>query len=320
MPDEISPSAAPDAESSDASFVPKAAEAEAPEATVSDAAQERESSGRNWFRSKVNEFLNRAPTRQPRASEARAESEPEAETEPAPSPEAAPARAQRAESEPAQAERPPKPGPVPPGYTVISEDDKQRLIQAETDRRIAKWQAEQQRRQSVQQRQSESERLEKLRREDPVVYAEERHAADQRAAFEQQLLNEKMAVQEATMRDISRTYDLAVVEPVLQHLTMDERAVVLKSQPQGVKGRTILVQKAIDTLRKRVEKDAYERGLAEGEEKARSSKALRKQILAELRESEEEPDLAPAGAPSRTRAVSNNGYMNDLFHRMAGRG
>lgn len=320
MPDEISPSAAPDAESSDASFVPKATEAEAPEATVSDAAQEPGSSGRNWFRSKVNEFLSRAPTRQSRASEARAEPEPEAEAEPAPSPEAAPARSQRAASEPEQEERPPKPGPVPPGYTVLSEDEKQRLIQAETDRRIAKWQAEQQRRQSAQQRQSETERLEKLRREDPVVYAEERHAADQRAAFEQQLLNEKMAVQEATMRDISRTYDLAVVEPVLQHLTMEERAVVLKSQPQGVKGRTILVQKAIDTLRKRVEQDAYARGLAEGEEKARNSKALRKQILAELRESEEEPDLAPAGAPSRTRAVSNNGYMNDLFHRMAGRG
>lgn len=167
------------------------------------------------------------------------------------------------------------------GKLVLSQEELDRRVQAETDRREAKRMAE------VRARQRKE-----LRDKDPWAYAEEERKAEQEY--------ESNTHVQSFLQGLSGQHDRVTIDPLMERLPDSERERILKMEGAGagIQGRKLLVTEAMKAL----EKHWKAEGAKDAERKLRSNPAFRKQVLSEIRGGAVEPDLLPAYGSSASAA------------------
>jgi hypothetical protein len=175
----------------------------------------------------------------------------------------------------------------------LSQEDLERRIQAETDRREAR------RRQ-----QATIEERRKLRDSDPYAYAEQDRAAEQ-AVMQNQQFTELLGT-------VGTHHDRASIDPIVMSLDEKERnrILALPNMGAGLDGRKALVEESLKSLRKQWKAE----GAAEAEARLRKNPSFRKQVFAEQRGSTVDPELLPSSA-----AVEGGADVSALLRRSIGR-
>ena len=160
---------------------------------------------------------------------------------------------------------------------ALTQEEIDRRVQAETDRREA--------RRAAAERAAERKRL---RDEDPWAYAEQDRKAEQAQA-------QSAGVSEF-FAGVGAQHDRVAIDPVMEALPLPERERIMKIQGAGVglEGRKLVVSEALKSL----ERHWKEEGQREAESRLRRNPAFRKQLLAEARGQAVEPELLPASGPS----------------------
>ena len=177
---------------------------------------------------------------------------------------------------------------------TLTEDELQRRVQAETDRREAKRFAEQR----VEQRK-------KLRDEDPWAYADQERKAEQQAEQDQSV--------QSFFANVGTQHDRISIDPLMEALPLKERQRImqLEGAGRGLDGRKLVVNEALKSL----EKQWKAEGEKEAESKLRRNQAFRKQLLSEARGGITEPDLLPASSASAADKT-----VSDIFREYYGIG
>jgi hypothetical protein len=182
-------------------------------------------------------------------------------------------------------EEQPEPTPQTSSAITLTQEELDRRIQAETDRREAKRAT-----------QAQAERRRKLRDEDPWAFAEEERKAEQIAHLDQQ--NGEI------LGNIGATHDRFTVDPVVLALPQAERnrIMAIEGAGLGLEGRKLIVEEGLKAL----EKHWKAEGAKDAEDKLRRNPAFRKQVLNEFRRGMSEPEFMGSGAPSANdKNVSN---------------
>jgi len=177
----------------------------------------------------------------------------------------------------------------------LTQEELDKRVQAETDRREAKRAA-----------QALAERRRKLRDEDPWQFAAEERDAEQKAGIDQQI--------NATFADVGAIHDRYSIDPLMQALPEAERTriMALEGAGSGLDGRKLLVTEGLKAL----EKHWKAEGAKEAEKKLRANPAFRKQVLGEFRRGMPEPEFIGNGAPSvADRTVSDLLRESIGYHR-----
>jgi hypothetical protein len=169
---------------------------------------------------------------------------------------------------------------------TLTQEELDRKIQAETDRREARRNA-----------QALAERKRKLRDEDPWAYAEEDRKSEQAVQSNQQV--------ETLFQTIGSEHDRHTLDPLMQTLpqTEQQRILALEGAGRGLEGRKLIVTEALKSL----EKHWKAEGAKDAEQRLRRNPAFRKQVLAEFRPGTPEPEFMPGGSGSddNSQSVSN---------------
>lgn len=166
----------------------------------------------------------------------------------------------------------------------LTQDELDRRVQAETDRREAKRAAE-----------TKVREKRELRDKDPWAYAEEEREAEVAQQTTQEV--------ERFFNGVGAQHDRVAIDPLWDKLPDAEKNRILSMEGagRGLAGRKLVVSEALKAL----EKHFRAEGLREAEAKLRRNPAFRKQALAEIRGDVSEPDLLPAaGASAADRTVS----------------
>lgn len=194
--------------------------------------------------------------------------------------------------------RPARTEPGPDDMVRMTRTQLDRQVQAEVDRREAKRSREASR------RQQEAE-LERTAREDPYAFSEQ--YLQQRE--QEQRLNDQTQQVHSLIAATSAQFDAATVTPIVTSLPPETQQRLLREiQPVGVEGRARLVSAALAEIRKL----AADEGARGAETKLRKSSAFRKELLAELRGSQDAPE--PLSNGSRPPAPTD---MNDWLRAAA---
>jgi len=180
--------------------------------------------------------------------------------------------------------------------TERDERDFERQVQAEVDRREA-----------VRRQRAESQRERDLRQTNPEEYAKYKEQQEQANLANQNVAN--------TLRSMATMFDDAAITPLVQSLDEKVRESVLKDAGHGMDGRKTIVERAIKALKQASHDEGYAKGKAEAQKSLRRSSAFRKELLTELRDGEDEPELAPSSGT----AGGNDWDMNDWMRAMTGR-
>lgn len=190
-----------------------------------------------------------------------------------------------------------KPGEETTSRPERDEKDFERQVQAEVDRREA-----------VRRQRADAQRERELRQTNPEEYAKLKEQQEQQNAVQGNFAN--------AMRSLATMFDDATVTPLVNALDEKQREAVLKDAGHGIDGRKTIVDRAIKALQKAARDDGYAKGKADAQKNLRTSSAFRKELLSELRDGEDEPELAPSnGHSSRT-----DWDMNDWMRSVTGRG
>jgi dTDP-glucose pyrophosphorylase len=176
----------------------------------------------------------------------------------------------------------------------------ERRIQAEADRRLDKFQREE-----AQRRKATEER--ELREKDPYGYVELLKQREQEAEVVGKQLK---AAQEFAITNV-RTYDSAVLDPIMAAVPSEERQRILGSIGDGIPGRAQAAAEAMKILHKTWK----DQGRAEARKVLLNDQAFVKEVLARYGGQRQEPESAPAVASS-----GRSFNMNDLIRGAAGRG
>jgi len=181
-----------------------------------------------------------------------------------------------------------------PSTYTLTQEELDRRVQAETDRRESKRA----------QTSKEAERR-KLRDEDPWAYAEQERQAEKTQAQDRQVTD--------FFGSISREHDKVSLDPLVMLLPEAERSRILGLQGAGVglDGRKLVVTETLKSL----EKQWKAEGKKEAEASLRRNPAFRKQILGESRRGMSEPEFLNGGAAS----TSDNSVSNILRDQLRAR-
>jgi len=175
---------------------------------------------------------------------------------------------------------------------ALTQEELERKVQAETDRREAKRQAE-----------ARAAERRRLRDEDPWAFAEQERKAEQQAEGGQQL--------ETFVASIGVAHDRITIDPLMDAVSQDERERILKLDGAGVgvDGRRLIVGEALKALEKKWKAE----GAKDAEARLRRNQSFRKQVLAESRDGTVEPELLPgASGGSTDQTVST--LLRDYYH------
>jgi hypothetical protein len=177
----------------------------------------------------------------------------------------------------------------------LSQEELERRIQAETDRR--EYRRAQQ--QTVEQRR-------KLRDSDPYAFAEQERNA------EQQLLSQGQFNQ--LLGTVGATHDRASIDPIVEALEPADRERIMKLEGAGIglDGRALIVKESLKALEKRWKAE----GAATAEARLRKNSTFRKQVFAEYRGSRPDPELLPSAG----NGTESDHSVSDLLRRSLGRG
>ena len=163
------------------------------------------------------------------------------------------------------------------GKVALTQEELDRRIQAETDRREAKRAAE-----------ARAREKRELRDKDPWAYAEQEREAEVAHQTTQEV--------ERFFNGVGAQHDRVAIDPLWDRLPDSEKTRILKMDGagRGLAGRKLVVDEALKAL----EKHFRAEGARDAEAKLRRNQAFRKQVLVEGRGSTVEPDLLPAGGAS----------------------
>lgn len=179
-----------------------------------------------------------------------------------------------------------EPAEQAPSTVSLTQEELNRRVQAETDRREFKRQQEAR----------EAERR-RLRDEDPWAYAEQDRQAEQAAEQSQNVFSQ--------VGQIEATYDRFALDPLVTSLPEAEQRRILSLQGagQGLEGRKLIVSEGLKAL----EKHWKAEGAKDAEERLRRNPAFRKQVLSDARRGVlSDPDFVPSGAPATSdKSVSD---------------
>lgn len=161
---------------------------------------------------------------------------------------------------------------------TLTEEELERRIQSETDRREAKRQQDLR----VQQRRE-------LRDKDPWAYAEQERKDEELQTGTSQLTD--------FVTRVGTEHDRASIDPVVELLPQEERDRIFKLEGagRGLDGRKLVVTEALKAL----ERHWKAEGAKDAEGRLRRNPAFRKQLLSEARGGTVEPELLPAVGPSQ---------------------
>src|SRR5215467_5726842 len=228
-----------------------------------------------------------------------ADEQPNTPSEGAPSPDAEPASEPQEGSSPgwwsrlfnrrpAQEAEPEAGEPGTPSERLsLTQEELERRVQSETDRREAQ--------RAARARQDERKRL---RDEDPWAYAAQDREAEQQQSQSQGLTE--------FFSNVGTQHDRISIDPLMEALPTRERQRIMgiEGAGKGLDGRKLVVSEALKSL----EKHWKAEGEKEAQDKLRRNQAFRKQILSEARGGIAEPDLLPAFSPSPA-----DKQMSDIF-------
>lgn len=163
------------------------------------------------------------------------------------------------------------------GRLPQTQEELERRVQAETDRREAQRAA----RQRIEDRK-------KLRDSDPWAFAEQDRMAEQAQEQDQGIAQ--------FFANVGTQHDRVAIDPLMEMLPQAERERIMKLEGagRGLDGRKLVVSEALKSL----EKHWKAEGEKEAEGRLRRNSAFRKQLLAEARGGAVEPDLLPAVSSS----------------------
>lgn len=170
----------------------------------------------------------------------------------------------------------------------LTEDELDRRVQAETDRREAKRKREDLERQERERREAVERKLDpKSPDYDPYGGTEER---DRLKAEEE--ANQQVA---SMFQNVQALHDQHTLDVVVSALPEPERQRILQMEGAGVglEGRKLVMSESLRSL----EKHWKSVGAREAEKKLRENPTFRKQLFHDFRDDAEEPELI-AGAPS----------------------
>lgn len=185
---------------------------------------------------------------------------------------------------------------------TLTQEDLNKRIQAETDRREAKRAAD-----------ARAAERRRLRDEDPFAFAQQDRQAEQEAL--------QTDGTRQFFQNVGLQHDRIAIDPLMEALPVSERQRIMKVDGAGVglEGRKVVVGEALKAL----EKHWKAEGEKQAEAKLRRNPSFRKQVLAENRGSFQEPELLPAFSGSSTdRKVSeilrgHYGLPNPARHNSA---
>jgi hypothetical protein len=211
---------------------------------------------------------------------------------------------QGSEPEPPQAEpnsqpqaqpTPEQTSPQPDDVVRLTRTQLEREIQSRADKLIAKQAREAAKAREIEEKARQEADLDRRLEEDPYGVAEEiRTQREQARSMQSQIEPIHNAI-----RDTSRSYDTLVVDRVVTALPPDvQQRLYQEIQPVGIEGRSRMVTAALDEIRKAAVAEGKAAGEKAAEQKLRKSSAFRKELLAELRGSEDEPELMPTSGRS----------------------
>src|SRR5215471_36721 len=175
----------------------------------------------------------------------------------------------------------------------LTQEELERRVQSETDRREAQ--------RAARARQDERKRL---RDEDPWAYAAQDREAEKSAEQDQGL--------QSFFTNVGVQHDRIAIDPLMEALPVKERQRIMgiEGAGKGLDGRKLVVSEALKSL----EKHWKAEGEKEAQDKLRRNQAFRKQILSEARGNISEPDLLPAfSGPSPA-----DKQMSDIFREYYG--
>jgi hypothetical protein len=194
--------------------------------------------------------------------------------------------------------RPPKVAPPTDAPQPLTEQELDRRVQAETDRREAKRkrdQAEQERKD----REAQIERKLDPRSPDfdPYGGAEDRDKLKQQEQADQSF--------SGFLQSVSKEHDSATLDPVMAALPETERQRILWLEGAGVglEGRKLIMAEGLKAL----EKHWKAQGRREAEESLDQNPSLRKRLFHEFRGEVEEPELVPGNG-----AATGDKFMDML--------
>jgi hypothetical protein len=172
----------------------------------------------------------------------------------------------------------------------LTQEELDKRIQAETDRREAK-------------RANEARAAERrrLRDEDPWAYAEQERQAEKVAEVDGQVTG--------TLTNIGATHDRYTLDPLVEMLPDAEKKRILGIEGAGVglDGRKLIVNESLKALEKHWRADEA----TKAESRLRRNPAFRKQLLNEVRTGiTPEPEFVPSGNGSGGNA---NGSVSNLL-------
>lgn len=184
-----------------------------------------------------------------------------------------------------------------PEQRVLSEEEFQRLVQSEADKRVAAQN-------KAARDAARAEERRRLRDEDPWQYAENERQAEQAQQQDQQLGQ--------VFQDIGSQFDAVTLQPIYDALPPAEQRRIMEIEGAGVgmDGRKLVTTEALKAL----EKHWRAEGEKAAEQKLRKNPAFRKQVLSEARVSGAEPDLLPAGVGES----EHSDEINNMFRRQVG--
>lgn len=160
---------------------------------------------------------------------------------------------------------------------TLTEEELERRIQSETDRREAKRAAE-----------ARTQQRRELRDKDPFAYVDLERQEEQLGTANSQL--------QQFLSGIGSHHDRVSIDPLVEVLPQPERDRIfaLEGAGVGLEGRKLVVTEALKAL----EKHWKAEGVKEAEAKLRRNPSFRKQLLSEVRGETVEPELLPAGGQS----------------------
>jgi hypothetical protein len=181
----------------------------------------------------------------------------------------------------------------------------ERKVQSEVDRLLARQARDAQKRAQQEAARAQKESLLQKAEQDPIGFSDD-FLAQQRQAEQ---LESQIAPIHKAIADAVTQYDAAIVTPVLQTLPPEiAQQLHAAIQPVGVEGRGKLVSAALAELRKAERAAGRDEGAKQAEQRLRKNSAFRKELLAELRGDEDEPELLP-GSGRSARATDMDDWI-----------
>lgn len=185
--------------------------------------------------------------------------------------------------------------PQPDDVVRLTRTQLEREIQSRADKLIAKQAREAARAREVEDKARQEAELDRRLEEDPYGVAEEIRTQREQARS----LNAQLEPVHSAIRETAGSYDKLVVDRVVTALPPDvQQRLYAEIQPVGIEGRSRMVAAALDEIRKTAAAEGQARGEKAAEARLRKSSAFRKELLAELRGSEDEPELMPPSGRS----------------------